>query len=130
MILLTLALVAAAILAVTLGCWLFRSRRPDVLLVASVLALYILQPGSLKPILPLATLLLVIGVWWIVNRDLTRQDWQTLLLIGIAALLPLLIVLPFDTGNALRILPVSAAVIGGTAALGSLVPAQDEAARR
>jgi alginate O-acetyltransferase complex protein AlgI len=115
-----------------LGAWLFRSRRVDALLVLSVLALYLLQPGTLKSVLPLATLLLVVGVWWITNPEPTLQDWKTLLLVGAtAAILPLASTL---AGAALRewlwTLPVVAAFVCGTVAAGSLVPARDDEARR
>jgi hypothetical protein len=71
-----------------LGVWLLRGGRATALLVLSVAALYALQPaGTLNVALPTATLLLVVGVWWLLNPAPGPEDGRTLLLIGFTAAL-------------------------------------------
>src|SRR5689334_23180462 len=80
----TLAPFAVMVLA-TLGAWLFRGQRPTALLVISVAALYLLQTAGLELVLPAATLLLTVGVWWIVSPSTDSADARTMFLIGLVA---------------------------------------------
>src|SRR5436190_17234649 len=68
-----------------LGSRLFRAERPTALLLISVIAIFALQPA--EPLLPALTLLLVVGVWWIVNPAPARQDYRLMLLFAGAACL-------------------------------------------
>lgn len=120
----------------SLGMWLFRRQRLDALLVISVLALYALQPagaGGLETALPTATVLLVLGVWWLTTPTLSRTDVTTLILIAaVAALIPILRVV-IDGGTIRQIVivpPLLVALAVGTAAVGALTRAEDDAARR
>src|SRR5215831_20490766 len=68
-----------------LASWIFRERRATALLLVSICALYALQPAGLELALPVGTLLLVLGVWWLTTPTPTEADWRTLLLIATAA---------------------------------------------
>ena len=104
------------------------------MLVISVIALYALQAGSgvFDLILPVATLLLAIGVWWLVSPDVTDADWRTLLLITlVAAVIPLFrIIGGARVDQAIITLPVLGLVAAGTVTTASLVPATDTVARK
>src|SRR5262245_18043554 len=67
-----------------LGVWLFRGQRAVALLILSIIALYLLQPtnSNLEIVLPSATVLLVVGVWWLVSPQMSDQDQKLLPLIG------------------------------------------------
>lgn len=62
---------------------LFRSERPTALLLISVIAIFALQPT--EPMLPTLTLMLLIGVWWIVTPAPTRGDYRLMLIFAGAA---------------------------------------------
>ncbi len=119
-------------IAVTLAAWLFRRQRLDLLLLISVLALYLLQPAGLDVILPTATILLIIGVWWLVTPTMTRQDRLTLLMIGAVALVvPILRTFPqTDLPYLLRFAAFVATLTISAGAVGALVPETDDTARR
>ncbi len=115
-----------------LAAWLFRRQRFTALLLMSVFALYALQPPGLDVVLPTATLLLLIGVWWLTTPAPTADDGRTLILLGCAAMvLPMFGVIGgLSSGQLLRALPPLAVVGVGVVAAGALVPARDDAARR
>ncbi|MCC7209573.1 MAG: MBOAT family protein [Anaerolineae bacterium] len=135
----TLGAVLVMIVA-ALAAWML-PRRLDGLLVMSLIALFALQsgPDPLLVALPVATVLLVLGVWWLVTPDAAPEDRRAALLIALitfavalarAALVPQA---PDQPATTLR-LPLLAlgpllAAGAGAAALGWLVP-DDIAARR
>ena len=111
--------------------WLFRGQRITALLLLSIVALYALQPPGLELVLPVATLLLVVGVWWLITPSPAAEDRQTLLWIsGMAVIVPMLsvatrtsIVQAFATFPPLVVLGVSAVAVG------TLIPEHDERLR-
>jgi alginate O-acetyltransferase complex protein AlgI len=115
-----------------LAAWLFRRQRFTVLLLMSVFALYALQPAGLDIVLPTATLLLLVGVWWLTTPAPAADDGRTLILLGCAAMvLPMFAAIGGQSsGQSLRALPPLAAVGVGAVAAGALVPARDDVARR
>ncbi len=124
-----------AIILMALGAlagWLFPRHRFTVLLLISVLALYALQPPGPDLVLPVATLLLLLGVWWLTAPALTPDDARTLLLMAwAAALIPLLGIVdgvPFS--RSFQAIPPLAVTAVGAVAAGALVPAQDDVTRR
>lgn len=127
-----------------LGSWLFRRHRLTILLLASIVFLYALQPAGLEVALPTATLLIVVGVWWLTNANITPDDRRTLVLMGITATLAVIlasrlyydiligIVLraPITLGSAFAALPPLAVVALGVGSFGAFIPRNDEEARR
>src|SRR5689334_61379 len=111
----------------TLAAWLFRAKRLDLLLVISVLALYWLQPAGLDLILPTATILLLVGVWWLVTPSLERRDQLTLLGIGVAALVAIALRISPQTElpYLLRFAGFVATLTISAGAVGALVPETD-----
>ena len=69
---------------VALAAW-WLPRRLDALLVMSLIALFALQsgPDPLLVALPVATVLLVLGVWWLVTPAAAPEDRRTALLIAL-----------------------------------------------
>jgi D-alanyl-lipoteichoic acid acyltransferase DltB (MBOAT superfamily) len=123
-------------IAASLGVWLFRQHRLNVLLAISVLALYALQPagaGGLETALPTTTILLVLGVWWLTTPAPSRSDGSTLLLIVAAAVLVPLLRAIIDSSAFRQVIlmpPFLAALAVGTVAVGALTRTEDEVARR
>lgn len=128
-------LVIGLMIAASLGTWLFRQHRLNALLVISVLALYALQPagsGGLEIALPTATILLVLGAWWLTAPAPSRGDGSTLLLIVAAAVLVPLLRTIIDGSLFRQIIlvpPFLAALAAGTLAVGTLTRTEDDAAR-
>src|SRR5262245_44968903 len=110
-----------------LGSWVFRGRRSTALLLISLCALYALQPAGLDLALPVGTLLLIIGVWWLTTPEPTPADWRTLLLVSVvAAVIPMIGVIGgVRVDQALRTLPPMAALAVATVSVGALVPQDD-----
>jgi D-alanyl-lipoteichoic acid acyltransferase DltB (MBOAT superfamily) len=98
----------------------------------SLFALYALQPPGLDIALPTATLLLLVGVWWLTNPAPTADDGRVLILLGSTVMvLPMFGVIGgMSSGQTLRALPPLAVVGVGAVAAGALVPARDDTARR
>jgi len=119
-------------IAATLIAWLLRGKRLDWLLVISVFALYWLQPAGLDLLLPTATILLLVGVWWLVTPALARQDRLTLLGIGVAALVAVALRITPQTElpYLLRFAGFVATLTISAGAVGALVPESDDTARR
>ncbi len=116
-----------------LGAWLFRRERLTALLVLSVIALYALQSetSGLAVALPAATLLLVIGVWWLVTPARTPADLRILLLIGLLACGASLVTAGAIAGKVvLGILPPLGLAAVGALSVSTLVPMEDDVARR
>ncbi len=119
---------------VAIGSWAFREKRANALLILSIIALYALQAGNgiFDVMLPIATLLLAIGVWWLITPGATDADWRTLLLVGLTVVI---ILLSRMMGGArldqtLRILTIVGLVGISAVTTGGLVPTSDIAARR
>lgn len=113
-----------------LGVWLVRSQRPMALLLISVASLYLLQPAGLEFVLPTATLLLVIGVWWLVNPARDDTDNRTLILIGItAAVLSVFSNRSAGLQSFSTLAPMAAVAIGAIG-IGAVIPREGEDARR
>jgi D-alanyl-lipoteichoic acid acyltransferase DltB (MBOAT superfamily) len=116
-----------------LGAWRFRRERLTTLLVLSVIALYALQPehSGLAVALPAATLLLVVGAWWLVTPSRTAADLRILLLIGLVAGGASLVVAGVIAGKViLTVLPPLGLAVVGAVSVSTLVPADDEITRR
>ncbi len=102
---------------------LLRGQRKIALLLLSVVALYALQPSGLEVALPTATLLLIVGVWWLVTPASTADDHKLLALLGGIACLAAL-------PGSLRTLPPMVALGVGVVGLGAAIPKDDEQTRR
>jgi alginate O-acetyltransferase complex protein AlgI len=117
-----------------LGTWLFHTYRAIALLLISILALYGFQTAGGEIVLPTATLILVVGVWWLVIPEPTADDWRTLALIGCAAtILPLIsaiLVAGKTFQQAAILLPILTVAGIGTASVGFLIPERDDTIRR
>jgi alginate O-acetyltransferase complex protein AlgI len=122
-------------IAAALGSWLFRTRRADALLVFSIIALFGLQMSSDagSVVLPVAGLILIVGVWWIVAgsaEPIAAPDVRTLALIGGAAVLMSVV---FGGVNVLPVLAaVGVAIVGVSAvsSLNSIAPESDMVRKR
>ena len=113
-----------------LGAWLVRSQRPMALLVISVASLYLLQPAGLEVVLPTTTLLLVIGVWWLVNHARDDTDNRTLILIGTtAAVLSVFSNRSAGLQSFSTLAPMAAVAIGAIG-IGAVIPREAEDVRR
>ncbi|MEP7287253.1 MAG: MBOAT family O-acyltransferase [Chloroflexota bacterium] len=128
----TLLAIGLMIIA-ALGVWVFRTQRRIALLILSIIALYALQPSGtptvLDSALPTATLLLIVGVWWLVGSEPTPVDRKLLLLfVGVASLAALINSL--NSGQVLTVLPPIAVLAIGTVSVGAIVPRTDSAVRR
>jgi D-alanyl-lipoteichoic acid biosynthesis protein DltB len=111
-----------------LGSWIFRGQRANILLVVSIFALYALQAGSgvFDLILPTATLLMAVGVWWILTPVAHESDIRTLLLIiFLVFLIPIITVIGgLSFSAAIRPLPVLGLVGGGAFFAGLSLPGE------
>ena len=133
MTLIGIGLMTVAALAV----WIRARWRLTALLLISVIALFALQTerSTLAVALPVATVLLVIGVWWLVTPHRSPDDWRVMSLIAAittaAALVrAVLLTDPSAILEAARVLPPLMAVGAVAVSVGALVPSTDEAARR
>lgn len=121
-------------IAAALAAWLFRGARHVALLFVSVAALYAMQPerSALAAALPALTILLVVGVWWLVTQRPTLSDLRLLALLGILAVLGALVVLPADMMISGRLAVLGPFALVGIGALGvrAALDGADEAARR
>src|SRR5258708_4297314 len=126
----TLTVIGILCLA-TLASNLLGNQRKIALLLMSVIALYALQPRGLEVALPTATLLLVVGVWWLVTPGSTSDDHKLLaLMAGIACIAVMLGGLNNTPSAAFLPLPPMIALGVGVMGLGALLPEEDEQARR
>src|SRR5579859_918822 len=127
-----MTLPAIGILCVAaLGSNLLGDQRKIALLLVSIIALYALQGTDLQAVLPTATLLLIVGVWWIVTPLGASGDHKLMaLLAGIACLAAMLDGLSKAPFAAILALPPMIALGVGVVGLGAAIPKEDEVARR
>src|SRR5450432_3937969 len=112
--------------------WLFRANRANVLLALSVGALYLLQPTGFELALPTATIVLVLGVWWLTSKNADRNDTITLLLLTASAAFVVLfraVIMSPQLAELGEFPPLTAAALTAIGA-GAIIPKGNEEARR